>query len=93
MRYETNSLFLLTSKKNYGGQVKIAISSKLIKSAVKRNKIKRLIKEAFRPESENIQVQAPPGIIIGVKKDISSEKFLFFQKEIPALLKKAKLIR
>lgn len=100
MRYDTDSFFLLVSRRNINTRysdiskyrVKIAISSKIVKTAVKRNKVKRLIREVLRAVNSK-KADTGKEIIIGVKKDLSSENYNFFSKEILNLFNKAKLLK
>lgn len=98
MRYKTNSFFLLVSKRNIDistyraskYRVKIAISSKIVKTAVKRNRIKRLVKEVLRFIDAQNKISGKE-FVIGIKKDVSSETYDFFLKEISDLFKKVGL--
>jgi ribonuclease P protein component len=67
------------------------VSNKVSKSAVRRNRIKRLLREAIRLH----QAQVPPGFdaAILVRADVSAQKLEAVDKAVDSLLKKAGLVK
>lgn len=66
------------------------VSNKISKSAVKRNRIKRLLREAVRLGWEKIN----PGfdVVLMAKADISKKSFEDVDKAVDSLLKKSGLL-
>ena len=70
----------------------IAISSKIAK-AVKRNYIKRLIRESYRSIEEEISTENRIVILWKKKKDVKEASFSGIKEDIRIIFDKAKLFR
>lgn len=70
----------------------IAVGLKIEKSAVKRNRVKRQIREALRLLIKGGQVKSGYYILIVAKKDVLKEEYADISQEIKLLLAKAKLL-
>jgi ribonuclease P protein component len=66
------------------------VSNKISKSAVKRNRMKRLVREAVRLKQE----KAKPGldVVLMVRWDISDQDFMAVDKAVDNLLKKSGIL-
>jgi len=71
-------------------RIGIIISSKIVKKAVDRNKLKRRLKAALSPYLNNIRPSKD--ILIIARHPIKNLSFSQLQKNLPALLKKSKLV-
>jgi len=67
------------------------VSNKISKSAVKRNRIKRLLRESVRISRD--EISAGFDIVIMVRKDFSEKKMPEVKNEMMNLLRKSGLVR
>ncbi|OEF99626.1 ribonuclease P protein component [Vulcanibacillus modesticaldus] len=84
-------LYILDNSKTERYRVGISVSKK-IGNAVVRNRVKRLIKEAFRSLANQLEMENQKDLIIIARNPTADMKFSQFQKSIKDLLRKSKLI-
>ena len=83
--------FIQSNKKENTNKLGIAISAKIAK-AVKRNKIKRLIRENYYIQENNIKTGYAIVFLWKKKQDTKNATFYNIQKDIKQIFEKAKII-
>lgn len=91
-RYNSEYFGLILCRNDFDYN-RLAISiRKKVANAVKRNRMKRLIKEFFRLNSDKIRFNEFQDILFVVKRDFSDEKISFIEKEFLDLCQKLLII-
>jgi len=74
-------------------KIAVAVGLKFHKSAVKRNRVKRQIREVIRLLIKNDKFQSGYYILIQPKKECLSENYTKINQELELLFKKAKILK
>ncbi len=79
---------------NFKKQLKLAVAVglKISKSAVKRNRAKRQIREALRLLLQNNKIRSGNYILVVAKKSILEKEYAEISQEVELLLKKAGIL-
>lgn len=84
------TMYITKNKKDYNA-IGIAISTKTC-NAVKRNRIKRLIRENYKIIKDSLNVGYNIVFLWNKKEEVENANFHIIQNDMKYLLKKAKLI-
>jgi ribonuclease P protein component len=88
-RIENDKIKIFYTEVREESKIGVSVKRKIVNS-VKRNRIRRVLKEIFRKERENFKKRV--NMMIIVKKDISGEEYKRVEKDFKKIIKKRGLI-